>query len=78
MKIDDPVRFFGMDSGVRVLRTTSRESAVLLRAVEILERGYDLVEAFDRDRLVQDEEVAEALCLGPAAIRRLVEEGLTL
>jgi hypothetical protein len=79
MRVVDPVRYFGIDSGVRELQVSKAERATLLRAVAILERGHDLLIAVaGEDHQGEYEDANEALCLGPVAIRRLAEAGLAL
>jgi len=78
MNIVDPANYFGIDSGMRVIRVNKAEKALLLRAVAILERGHELLEGFDRDHQGEYEDAGDALCTGPVAIRRLAEEGLAL
>jgi len=78
MKISDPARYFGIDSGLRTLTVTAREKATLLRAAEILERGHDVINAWNPDHQGDYEDLGDALCTAPPAIRRLVEEGIAL
>lgn len=42
--IIDPLNYFGIDSGVRELRVSKSEAAVLLRAAVILERAHELLD----------------------------------
>ena len=78
MKIIDPMSFFGIDSGMRRLVVTKAEAATLLRAVAILERGHALVTDRNPDHQGESEDLGDALCTGPGAIRRLAEEGIDL
>ena len=79
MIVVDPAGFFGLDSGMRELRVNKSERATLLRAVAILERGHDLlIEVAGEDHQGDYEDANEALCLGPTAIRRLADEGLSV
>ena len=78
MKIIDPAPYFGIDFGMRTLVVTKRERATLLRAVAILERGHDLVDDWNPDHQGDYEDLGDALCTAPPAIRRLVEEGIAL
>lgn len=78
MKIIDPMPFLGIDSGMRRLVVTKAEAATLLRAVAILERGHAIVTDWNPDHQGDYEDLGDALCTGPVAIRHLVEEGFDL
>lgn len=78
MRIIDPANYFGIDSGMRKLVVTKTEQATLLRAVAILERGHELIDHMNPDHQGDYEDLGDALCTGPAAIRRLAEEGIDL
>ena len=41
--IVDPLPFFGMDSGLREVRVTKAEAAVLLRAAAVVDRVHDAI-----------------------------------
>ena len=72
MRVTDPLPFFGIESGIKVLRPTAAEAKVLLRAAQILEKGHDLIAELDPDH--QDcDSLSDALCMAPPAIRELCE-----
>jgi hypothetical protein len=77
VRISDPLPFMGISSGIQVLTVTAIEGRTLMRAVAILEAAHDLVSAKDVDHDGVDE-LTDALCLAPPAIRELVENGLTV
>ena len=76
MKIIDPISMFGIDSGMRSLVVSPAERTALLRAVAILERAHGIVDGLNPDHQGNDEDIGDALCLAPSAIRTLATEGL--
>lgn len=71
-RIADPLPFFGIPSGLEEISFTKAEKATLLRAVAILEDAHDLLAERDPDHS-ENEDLADALCMAPPAIRALLE-----
>ena len=71
MKIINPIAWAGEDLGDRQLVVSARERAILLRAADILERGHALIDARNPDHQGDYEDLGDALCMAPTAIRNL-------
>lgn len=75
MKIIDPAAYFGIPSGMAVLRLSAAEKATLLRAAAIVERAHDVLEERQGDWHYEGE---PSLCGIPGDLRELATDGLSV